>query len=131
MAAPADRCAQVFDVLDLKRRAVYRQNPHRGVGGELGAILCQGKGYGQKLLHCVDTAEHQRGELADAVAERQPRLTYVNLEDFFENTDLGDLHCDHGADIVNESGQVGWFMREHAGDEIDFLSLRVAAERRS
>ena len=59
MTAAADRRAQMLDVLDLKRRAVHGEDSHRGVGRELGAILCQRKRYGQKLLHREDAAQHQ------------------------------------------------------------------------
>ena len=102
MPPAADRRAEMLHVLDLQRAARARQDPHRGVGGQVGAIVGQGQRDGQELLHLVDAAEHQRRELADAVPEAEPRLAHRDLEDLLEQPDLGQLHGDDRRRIVDE-----------------------------
>ena len=126
----ADRRTKMLDVLDVKRRSVHRKDSHGRVGRQLGAIRCQGKGYGQKLLHLVDAAEHQGRQLADAVAEGEPRLANGDVENLFEDSDLRELHPDDRADILHEGREVGGLAAEHPGREVDLFAERIAAERR-
>ena len=64
------------------------------------------------------------------MAEREPGLVHRNVEDLLENSHLRDLHRDDRADIVHESGKVGWLVRKHPCDQVDLLALSVAAEGR-
>ena len=102
MTEAADRRAKMLDVLEWKRRTVYRQDSHGGVGRQLCAIRCQGKRYGQKLLHLVNAAEHERGQFTDTMAEGEARLANGDVEDLLEDSDLRDLHADDGANILHK-----------------------------
>ena len=52
------------------------------------------RGIGQELLHLVDAAQDQSRKLTDAVAEGEARLADRDVEDLFEQPDLGELHAD-------------------------------------
>ena len=127
---PADRRTKMLDVLDLERRSVHRQDSHGRVGRQLCAIRCQGKRYGQELLHLVDTAQNERRQLTDAVAEGEPRLADRDVENLFEDSDLRDLHADDGADILHEGRKLGGLARQNSRGEIDLFSQCIAAKRR-
>ena len=61
-------------MLGIQHPARAREDPHRRIGGQSGAVVGQGQRDRQELLHLVDPAHHQRRELADAVAEAQDRI---------------------------------------------------------
>ena len=120
----------MLHVLDLERGALGRENSQGGVRGQIGAVGRQRQRDRQKLLHRVHAPNDQRRELADAVAEAQPRLGNRDLEKLFEHPDLGQLHADDRADVVNEGVERGRFASQNSSGEVDLLPQYVAAEYR-
>ena len=92
--------------------------------------VASARGTGRSCSILYTPPDDQRRKLADAVAEAQARLLDRDVEELFEQPDLGQLHGDDRADILDEGFERGRFASEHPRREIDLLPQHVAAQSR-